>query len=670
MKTSKVLVLGMDAMDPRITKRLIQEGYLPNVEKLIKRGAAREDLVMLGGHPTITPPMWCTMSTGCYANVHGLTCFHKQSPNDLVGTVYGSNAADVKAEQLFNVTAKAGKKTLVWHWPGGAWPPTIDSKNLIIVDGTGPVGVGCQNGQKDDEMVLVADVDTPECTYNVKAATDTHIPCIVKNLEINDNGFPAYGESEDPTESPAVPHIILEESEGEGGIAMMPFDVVLSPIKEAMNWEAAPADAKEVTFLFSKGTIRRPALILKNSNGIYDTVAVYKKKKDSEPLYILQNDVFTENLADEAIKNDKHYDVVRNMRILDMSEDGSHLKVWISGAMDIHNDAVWYPVSLYSEIVEHVGYPVPSSAVGGGDEKLIIKCMLETYDRIGRFSFKCMDYLIKNHGVEVIFSHLHTIDSLGHMIVKFLKDKGQKGFVLTEEKYNEMFRKVYTCADEYIGKFLPLLDEGWDILLVSDHGQVCPEHTHYVISDASGCTIPVMRALGLTTMVKDENGKDTHEIDWSKTIAVANRGNNIYINLKGRTDHGIIDPADKYEVEEDIMTRMYGYCDPETGKRIFALALRNKDAVLLGYGGPECGDICYWMAEGYNLDHGDSLSTTLGTCDTSVSPLFIAAGPHIKENYITERMIRQIDVAPTVATILDVRMPEQCEGAPVYQILK
>ena len=33
-------------------------------------------------------------------------------------------------------------------------------------------------------------------------------------------------------------------------------------------------------------------------------------------------------------------------------------------------------------------------------------------------------------------------------------------------------------------------------------------------------------------------------------------------------------------------------------------------------------------------------------------------------------MIRHIDVAPTVASLLDVRMPAQCEGAPVYQIME
>ena len=177
-----------------------------------------------------------------------------------------------------------------------------------------------------------------------------------------------------------------------------------------------------------------------------------------------------------------------------------------------------------------------------------------------------------------------------------------------------------------------------------------------------------MQELGLTALKKDENGNDMKEIDWEHTYAVASRANHIYLNLKGRYDHGIIDPEDQYEWEEEIMTRLYGYKDKKTGKRIIALALRNKDAVLLGLGGPDSGDIIYFNAEGYNYDHGESLGTCWGDADTSVQPIFIAAGPGVKEGYETERVIREVDFAPTIAVLGGVRMPAQCEGAPVYQI--
>ena len=229
--------------------------------------------------------------------------------------------------------------------------------------------------------------------------------------------------------------------------------------------------------------------------------------------------------------------------------------------------------------------------------------------------------------------------------------------------------EVYKAADDYIGQFLHLLDEDWTVFIVSDHAQVCPKHDAVGLGDMNGINVAVMKELGLTVLKKDENGKDLPEIDWSKTVAVAPRSNQIYLNVKGRDEHGIVEPKDKYEWEEEIMTRLYGYKNPSTGKRVVALALRNKDAVLLGMGGAQCGDIVYWVAEGYNADHTDSLSTTWGEADTSVSPIFIAAGKGLKQAFTTERVIRQTDLVPTMCVLGNVRMPDKCEGAPIYQIL-
>lgn len=63
------------------------------------------------------------------------------------------------------------------------------------------------------------------------------------------------------------------------------------------------------------------------------------------------------------------------------------------------------------------------------------------------------------------------------------------------------------------------------------------------------------------------------------------------------------------------------------------------------------------------------MSTSEGHNDTSLSPIFIAAGKGIKPGFTTSRVIREVDVAPTVAALLGVHYPTECEGAPVYQIL-
>ena len=48
----------------------------------------------------------------------------------------------------------------------------------------------------------------------------------------------------------------------------------------------------------------------------------------------------------------------------------------------------------------------------------------------------------------------------------------------------------------------------------------------------------------------------------------------------------------------------------------------------------------------------------------------LPAGAGIKEGYVTNRVVREVDIAPTVAALAGVRMPAQCEGAPVYQIIE
>ena len=51
-------------------------------------------------------------------------------------------------------------------------------------------------------------------------------------------------------------------------------------------------------------------------------------------------------------------------------------------------------------------------------------------------------------------------------------------------------------------------------------------------------------------------------------------------------------------------------------------------------------------------------------------PIMIGAGKGIKKGELTKRVIRQVDFVPTVAIIGGVRMPAECEGAPIYQILE
>ena len=168
--SQKVLVLGIDGMDPRKTRKYVDEGLMPNTKKIIERGCQRHDLVLLGGVPTITPPMWATLATGASPMVHGITDFFLQVPGKLDEYTYAMHSSSCHAEQIWNVTAESGKKTLVWHWPGGAWPPTSTSENLMVVDGTTPGALGFGYAMRDGEVTIIANKKATEPKFFPYAA--------------------------------------------------------------------------------------------------------------------------------------------------------------------------------------------------------------------------------------------------------------------------------------------------------------------------------------------------------------------------------------------------------------------------------------------------------------------------------------------------------------------
>ena len=302
----------------------------------------------------------------------------------------------------------------------------------------------------------------------------------------------------------------------------------------------------------------------------------------------------------------------------------------------------------------------------GKKEVFVENFLLESWRAYDKWQADAMKYLIQENNYDVVFSHLHNVDCLGHSFWALAQEGNHEG--TDPVKYRGYVEQVYVDTDAYLGEFLPLLDEGWDVIITSDHGLLIRDEEFPAFGDPFGVNAKLMDDLGFTCLKRDSEGNLLKEIDWSRTKAVAARGNHIWINLKGRNAHGIVEPEDKHQVEEEIISALYSH-RLETGTRLVSLVLRNQDAALLGMNGPECGDLIYWLTEGPNRPHGDSLSTYRGHLGSSVSPIFIAAGPGIKKNYRTERVIRQVDVAPTAALLAGVRMPAQCEGAPAYQIL-
>jgi len=690
----KMILLGLDGMDPYFTRHLVDEGKMPNVKKLMEMGACRDDLMLLGAVPTITPPMWATLATGAYPMTHGIQDFQIANEGDLAFNYIGLYSTDCKAEQLWNVTAEAGLKTLVWHWPGGSWPPSSDSENLMVVDGTSPGALGFSALQADMEFVSVASNVTPQYTFvpnvsvdlskingdptEVTAGRSPYVPILPKEpywKEFRQEYAEKVGHVNGYNINPMMDFRfnMLVDASQMATLADGPMGVSYSPFTEPEGWAGeVPEGAKEFMMGCMFGQAPKPCLLLKNEQGVYDKVAVYDAKQMPFPNAVLEQGVMTQvvgmgvNMKNLRAPEPKIVKVYRNMRLMEVAEDGSILKIWVSAAMDLEDKSVFYPQWIHDEVYEKFGYPAPTSMAGSHDKGLLWDCSHEQWRQTAMWQADALTYMMDEHGVDVIFSHYHGPDMEGHEYMKYLKERSNSP-AAPEELY-ERAVATYTLADEYIGRFIPYIDKGYVLNIFSDHSLVCRnDEYHPFMGDNYGLNTGVMTELGYMKLIKDEKGRDV--IDWENTRAVQNRSNSIFINLKGRDLHGIVDPADKYELEEQIITDLYAYKAPTTGKRVVSLALHNKDAVLLGLGGDGAADIIFFLHDDYVHDHGESLSTATGAAHTTTSPIYLIAGPGIKQNYRTNMYIREVDVAPTAAVLLGVRIPAQCEGAPAYQLL-
>jgi predicted AlkP superfamily phosphohydrolase/phosphomutase len=182
-------------------------------------------------------------------------------------------------------------------------------------------------------------------------------------------------------------------------------------------------------------------------------------------------------------------------------------------------------------------------------------------------------------------------------------------------------------------------------------------------------------------------------IDWEKTQAFAQGMVHIYINLKGRDPDGAVNQGSEYEhTVERLVDVLYDIKDPKTGLRPISLVLRNKESEFFGLSGKRVGDVVFAASPVYAIDnrvkvsgelfedlkvafrdgsiHGAQLpSVDLGEQGT-MKTTFIAHGPNIKRGYVRKKPISVMDIAPTIAHILDIPAPKDSEGNIVYDLFE
>ena len=623
----KVAVIGLDCALPHLIEKHIEEGYLPTFKKLFENGVFTDNGLV--PYPTVTPPNWATIGTGAWPGTHGIGYFQVHvpgtSPHSL-NTVSAFSSERVKAEYLWDALDKVGKKCIVLNYPG-SWPSKM--KNGIVVGGRG---------------LMVG--------------------------ELRD-GLPALDSLADLCHAQLVTTGIYPAA-------------IRSSFQEASGWANVPEPGDEPLEMKADlnfpESMRKPApttwyiLVRALGDEGYDTATLSPTKDFNDAFCTLKVGEWSPKIFTKIKMADgTETEVFFRCKLLELSDDADEFRFLIG---DLCATSGWSsPPEIAREIVSEEGTFAHSAglfnfSMGWYDQDTYA----EHGDQYSQYLADAATILMKNHEWDLFCMHSHPPDYVYHALLTDLdpltcsdEEKRKKAW--------ETHRKIYESQDRMIAQILEAAGDDTLVILVSDHGATAdgpvfnpfdalvpaglsaePKLQREDATPAPGALAEVLKTRGLVP-------------ELSKTKALPQRSLYVYVNLKGRDPEGIVEPADYEKVQQEIIDALLGYVDPKTGQRPVSIALSKRDARILGLYGDDVGDVVYAVYPQFGSQHGQILPTAeygMG----SLKALFTFTGPGVKTGHRLQRTAWITDMVPTICYLMNWPVPENTEGAVLYQILE
>ncbi len=670
MAKKRAMMIGLDGADPLVVKQLIDSGDMPNLKAFIERGVTTQGLDMIGCLPSITPPNWASLATGNWPSAHGVTDFMNHTlgkPLDVFESNWDSRR--VESELIWETFEDEGKKAIAVNYVE-AWPPRVPGSNNIFIDGTGAIPF--LRAYCDFQKLVTmkeGDFKLQEIPHYLN---ESSADCVVYGDQIHDfyRPDPSFAQRQmggellfmdTPLEIEASVGVVPGAGDiANGGKA----DMITTPLKDAqsLGWTNLPQGAKVCPVPVNKGFIRRYAVIIPDGNGRYETIALYKNKTDEMPQAQAKVGQWSEWIYDTFTVEDKPVRTAYKIRAISLKEDGTEGKFYFSHVLNLDDFSHYYPESLGLEIQKEVG---PLLCFGNCDtyDPIGRQIVLETFAEIYDWQWRVTAFLLNKKAPDwdLYYTHLHAIDLVNHWYLS----KSIEGWDKDWQEYEEALYSVYRIMDKYIGRAMKYLNDDTLLIITSDHAAI-PNNPWLPNPGLGEELINNKPMVDLGFMVLDESTFPP-KVDWGKTKAVAVRSSYVYINLKGREPHGIVEPADYDQVVQEVITGLYNYKHPETGKRVVSFCMTREEMELVGMGGEHVGDILYQMVPGYNSEVHSNQPSTVSYYGHSMGNLFAMAGGGIRKNCVLKRTVRIVDIVPTICDYCGVRQPKDVEGGVIYQ---
>ena len=623
----RLIILGIDGMDPQLLQQFMREGKMPNFAKLAAQGDFRRLTTSI---PPQSPVAWSNLITGMNAGGHGIFDFIHRDPKTLSLYFSASRVEGPKhAIHLGNWTIPLGGGSAEQLRQGTAFWQILDQHGI------------------------------PNTIFRIPS---NFPPVAAKGNTLSGMGTPdlrgTYGTftfyTDDPTESPGaveggqiVPvqvenfrvaaNLIGPDNTFRKGspAATEPFAVSLDPLEPV-----AKIAVQEQQFILREGEwsdwVRVQFQLIPFFGNVRGMCRFYLKQAHPRfQLYVSPINIDPSNPA------------------LPISTPSKYSRLLTDEAGEFHTQGIAEDTkSLSDGILDDKEYLQQARTV------------LAEHRRI-------FDAEFPKFQSGVFFFYFSSLDLNSHMFWR-LMDKNHPEYdpALAAEN-GSAIADFYEQMDQVLGEIAPKLDDHTTLLVLSDHGFA-----------------PYYRSFNLNTWLlnngyiklKNDGNTDSNEpfasVDWSQTRAYGLGLNGLYLNLSGRETHGIVKPGSE---ADQLMAELRGKLLAVKDAKANLPVITRVDLARETYQGPYT-DAGPDMLVGYNRGYRAGWKTILGAfppdeLEDNTNPwsgdhcidYTLVPGVILSNRKIAARSPALTDIAPTVLDEFGIAKAKGMIGQTVFK---
>lgn len=695
----KLVVLGFDGADHPLVTEMLEEGELPNLQRLAERGSFHS---LLPTNPPQTPVSWSTFATGLNPGKTKILDFIKRKERSYLPTY--ALQGETREDLLFGES-----NTLILP---------------IIAFGLGLVLFGTVFGlifrrrswflKTAPSTVLAA-----LTAYGVFWVAANWLPTALPSAIVVRQGTPIWR--------------VLENHNKTAAVVRLP-----------VTFPAEPLDGEMISGLpvpDIKATVGKPSIYTTNPDWIG------KKNKFSVEVIGLQgatpydvhligppNKLFYDaEAAKEAHSHGHDYDVPKELNVplhVNVKDDSVEVNLqgrsfqlkakewsnWITvtyrfnplvkvkGFVRFYLDRLSPDVVLYATPVNlHPDNPLPLSypqdlakriwdgepyktlgwaidtwSIGSDlmDEEQFLADMYLTVDRYE----KLMLEFLENPDRDLFIQVFSFTDRIGHVLWRYMDEEHPRYDADKAPVYQSAMRESYRRMDQIVGLAMEKIDfSTTELIVCSDHGfssfRYQVNFNTWLVKN--GYMTLKKNVLGVPMELDDltQGRSPFTSVDWANTKAYALGLGMVFINLEGREPEGSVKQDEYDQVRNEIAEKLKAYVDPNTGMNPIR-EVYFRDKMYLGFDESITPDLRVATASPYRV----SWDTTLGGMPLEITELNHRtwSGDHcsmdprdVKGILFSSRKVEKdlpemVDMCPTMLHVLGIAPLDEMEGDVLF----